>query len=681
MGVKGCKKGEVLWEGKKLNLKMLKLLQVGNRIDVDGNGLAWTMFHGSKVKSFHQLLHSMAEFLMKIAFSGGFVITIIVDGDDRPDCKRDSWSRRKSKELDEVNRVFCRMKSMSLYQKVKSANATEEERREYEEFRKAAKAFESKCSRSNFKIPNDFHIQLSQQLMSLGACIQNENGGYVVETVLKAKFQADSVIAQRSISNKSDFVMSKDSDFPVLIGKDCILLTNIYEKKNGPAQRGRKQKTNKNTDSQKQLKDATMYNVDICGSNNCSMRDLKCKLEAYGFDDSIEWKEAQYPLFQYSNPTLRGTIAVALGCDAYKQGVQGLSYKTIHQMIEKVLKATVQDQQEINEIELTTQLKSAFLKKTKPRLVEAEYDMLVASFLYEPGVVVNDNNDPAYFMSSAAHQPYNSGERILPSDYIHGKLPTCLPPYLQAFASADVQIDATSQVEICNCPGTHCTRAHQYPKFEGSHKCIQCNETFCKTCSFVPSLKEKKKPIQYRDFVPEQPLCLQCFCNIQLGRGGTADNEACQDMKTLDEMIDSLRKDFGVTVDHQAEISETTDIYQTYISCPNNTRQRIMKEVEKVKFPLFPAGVLDGNEAAPGENNDKLSFHEESFSFSQGGRFISDINLVSNDDLPSVLRIFANFVSYDRDDLLAFQADDKRKFDLEKYDHFPTLFLNLAYNS
>ena len=39
MGVKSCAKGEVLWDVTGLTLRSLKNLGVGNRIDVDGNGL------------------------------------------------------------------------------------------------------------------------------------------------------------------------------------------------------------------------------------------------------------------------------------------------------------------------------------------------------------------------------------------------------------------------------------------------------------------------------------------------------------------------------------------------------------------------------------------------------------------------------------------------------------------
>lgn len=40
---------------------------------------------------------------------------------------------------------------------------------------------------------------------------------------------------------------------------------------------------------------------------------------------------------KYSNETLRGIIAVAMGCDAYKSGVKGMSYAKINQAISDIM--------------------------------------------------------------------------------------------------------------------------------------------------------------------------------------------------------------------------------------------------------------------------------------------------------------------------------------------------------
>ena len=114
----------------------------------------------------------------------------MVDGDERPDCKRGSWSRIKSRELDDVNRRYCRMKAMALYNKKNSGDASDEEKNNYEKMSKAAKTFEKRCTKSEFSVPYDFYVRLSEKLLAVGACSPNGNGGFVSENILKAKFQA-----------------------------------------------------------------------------------------------------------------------------------------------------------------------------------------------------------------------------------------------------------------------------------------------------------------------------------------------------------------------------------------------------------------------------------------------------------------------------------------------------------
>ena len=340
----------------------------------------------------------MAKHLMEIAQSGGFIITVIVDGDKRPDCKRDSWNRIKKREIDDISRVHCRMKAMKLHSKIINNTATEEERKDYESYNKQAKTLETCFSKSKFKIPSNFHEILSEKLISLGACNPNENGGYVCENILKAMFQADSVIARRCIQGSNDFIYSKDSDFPVLIGSRCILITNIYKSK-VKAKRGRPKKrkcgdidgnSNGNPSTQLIVTDASMFDVEISGSSNHRMDELRSYLENNSNKDSntnrhITWQSAKYPLFDYSNPILRATIAIAMGSDIYKSGIKGIGVSTLSSIIAKLQPdpTTMLDEDSFIPV-----IKKTILNKTK--ICEIDYDTLVYAYLYEPGVVLND---------------------------------------------------------------------------------------------------------------------------------------------------------------------------------------------------------------------------------------------------------------------------------------------------
>jgi hypothetical protein len=68
-------------------LKSLKELNIGNKIDVDKNDLAWKTGCRKPVPEVVQL---MASFLKVLAHSGGFNITDILDG-QQPNCKCDTW--------------------------------------------------------------------------------------------------------------------------------------------------------------------------------------------------------------------------------------------------------------------------------------------------------------------------------------------------------------------------------------------------------------------------------------------------------------------------------------------------------------------------------------------------------------------------------------------------------------
>ena len=56
-------------------------LKLGNRVDVDGNALAHTLGRGKPIP---EILNLVAKFLKDLAFSGGFNVTVVLDGHVRP---------------------------------------------------------------------------------------------------------------------------------------------------------------------------------------------------------------------------------------------------------------------------------------------------------------------------------------------------------------------------------------------------------------------------------------------------------------------------------------------------------------------------------------------------------------------------------------------------------------------
>ena len=243
MGIKGVSPKTVLWEATGLNLKSLKKMRAGNRIDVDGNALAWKLGAG---KHINEVVHLMAVYLKDVAHSGGFIITVVLDGDLRPDCRRDSWFRKKDRALDDINRFYCRLKTLELGSEVHTLDRERSEKRkeDFDLFNNAAKKLERKCSR-NVVIPKNFGSLLSERLMMIDACQLNENGGFVQEKYLKAVFQADSLIARRAMQKKSNYILSEDSDFAALLGRDCMMIKTISKKNHAALNKGRRGKRKK----------------------------------------------------------------------------------------------------------------------------------------------------------------------------------------------------------------------------------------------------------------------------------------------------------------------------------------------------------------------------------------------------------------------------------------------------
>ena len=68
-----------------------------------------------------------------------------MDGDIRPDCKRDSWERKKERALDEINATYSRFKAMEMSAKFENESCKQSEtKKELELYSKEAKTLEKK---------------------------------------------------------------------------------------------------------------------------------------------------------------------------------------------------------------------------------------------------------------------------------------------------------------------------------------------------------------------------------------------------------------------------------------------------------------------------------------------------------------------------------------------------------
>ena len=84
-------------------------------------------------------------------------------------------------------------------------------------------------------------------------------------------------------------------------------------------------------------------------------------------------------------------------------------------------------------------------------------------------------------------------------------------------------------------------------------------------------------------------------------------------------MTRDLSEKFGIQIDPSASIAETTDIYNTYISSPQNNWTHHLNIVQKrVKFPVLSSQSLCNHNKDNGFGMKKIGIP---FNFCDGGRF------------------------------------------------------------
>jgi hypothetical protein len=668
MGINSATKTKFV--GKGLTLKSVQSLDVGNRIDVDGNALAFK-FLGNGNKHIGEILSDMALHLKQLAYSGGFVVTVIFDGDQRPDCKRASLQRKKSRFLNDANRMFCRFKTLQLKAQFEK-HGNREVKKKLDEYSKECEKLEKLCRRV-LTIPSNVASLFSDRLMMVSACSANENGGFVDENVLTATFQADSLIAARSVSNLNDFIYGNDSDYLALLGSECLLMWNM--KATSGKHRGRKRK---NDDKITSVNDATQYEVEIYGACNTQMKELQSRLKdnSSSLPQDLHWKEAEIPFFASPDPILRTLIALSLGCDVF-DGIKELGPKTIKDKIDIFLSENK---------EVVPALKDLMKSKMK-ELNDSVLNCLVASFMFEPGLIdtkkkvvssYDSNNDRQQHQHPYIHDP--------PEDFR-------FPPFIKSFSilqSENQLQDQPHEVEVndpplCHCNGFNRNGQHTYLKYEGTHTCTHCNNIFCKTCIFLPTKDIPKPtktkpngPIYFREEeMQQQILCLDCFKAKRYGEEVVAAPDEYVPNSSanvsINEMRMTLNNKTGLQLsNNDATVADVMDMYDMYVSSPLNTTDAIhlARAKESIKFPFFSSDSIEG-----GNVFEKVG---EVFDFSNGGRFISDINTVDDENVPKVLELITSLLKYDEDLVPKNESNDVY---IGKYSFLPSMFLNLAYYS
>ena len=714
MGINSCSRGNILWKATGLTLHSLKSFGFGNKIDVDGN-LLFYQIQGSGGKSIELIVREMAASLKQIAHSGGFVVTVVMDGNARPDCKRASWERRKDDSLIKTNRMYCRLKMLEMSSRLENEAMNEEKRNEIKNqlhlYNEATKSLEKKCNRLGMS--TRFCDLLLQRLSFTKAFQMNENGGFVSPKIIKAKFQADYVIALRSLEKKNDFIYSSDSDFAGLLGNDCVLIDKVQntggrllKKKNS-----KKEKKNAKENKKKEiLLDATSFAVTLSGVINRRMSELRQRLEQREKNSKVIWTRAKLPLFEDKPQRLRALIALTLGCDVF-QGIKQCGPTMIKNILEKINNEKDPSESMITsafESFLERRLRNNERKNSDATSIKCLINILVESFLCEPGVVAeeielhkdeskknsgcNDSDEENEIGNTEGRKEesevesdddieVNNHHQLIDANvstgegrchlYVTDEKPPSLGEYVKTFSTCESIEIREDGAELGFCKGTSATRSHFFPKYEGSWECHLCHAHFCRTCAYVPQIdNEKKKKIFYADGC-EYPFCIDCFKYHRLGNDHQ--NNGTNEL-TESEMSKELNEKFGVQFDRTASVTETMDIYDTYVSSPDNMHDHHLSLVRKVKYPLFPSNILD--DYNDNEGDCPIMKTGKRFKFKNGGRFISDKSIVSDEEIPDILDLFASFLEVDPS-----KHAHTNVSDIGPFGYLPNMILNLAYHS
>ena len=378
------------------------------RIDVDVRNIMCIHARG---KPYQEAVCILAKYLKRLAHCGNFFVTTVLDGNIRPDCKRTSIKNKAMREISKIDAYFCRQSAISL-----SSVITEDNKLKIDKFNTAAKKLELCSSKPSF--PSTFAIDLECKLRQIGAFDPNSfNNGIVNEDIIQAKFQADLFLAHRYINKTSDFILSNDSDFSCYAGPNSIMIKSakVYSKVH-----------KKGSEEENHL-----GFFSISGTSNNQMKDIQIILPT----SEIIWKEAQFPLFDYSDHWVRALCAVTLGCDTYTSGVIGLGPAKLYKAVTNIYDSTLKDSN------FTSSMRESLGNHILAVDVNGKLDReslftLASAFLNEPVLRINHPVDEVY-------------------QYLHNE-PLLFPKYLEYFrhpkSSSSSVVDGPC---LLTCQGYH----------------------------------------------------------------------------------------------------------------------------------------------------------------------------------------------------------------------------------
>lgn len=572
------------------------------------------LYHRGRAKLDYQgSLQFVVMRLLTLAIHG-FHVTGILDGDYRPDCKRSSWYRLMETEFAILNAAFSRNKALSLAARLSEEDVTPEEHQLVKEaLGKVRKEISINANKSGRKrVPPSFKEDLEEMIFNVLQNTTDPVAGQLNEKVLKAKFQADSLMAYRVHSGESNGVVTMDTDAAVLLGPDHFYIRSIDL--HGAGKKKRK-------------KGVALVTCEIAGGSVAKFDELKKSLTRPG----IKWEQVKYPVFDHNDVVLRALVSIALGCDVWK-GVKNLGPKKINDFLNKLPQDYTTE--EIQEAFTGLMIRSVStwrfdITDSTRTPFTAEVAKTLVSAILDEAVVYDTSGDDEELDDTSLCQYFYMFEK-----------PTTLTKYVSYFKKdEDNEIEIVDGPPTATCDGVPgITEPHTYLTAEGSFKCFVCAKVFCQACGYVPDLVSgiAKTKSYYR----EKPhnLCFECFKCSSVAPGMEV-NELDPDAVAL--MKKSL-KQMNVQSLEDATPSEIEDMYEHYL----NDIPLYESLSHGTEFPVFTTAFFN-------DIKEHVFYHGPLFSESG---FLHDTRSIPDELVPHIIELMASIIRHEAEGTSRYSA-------------------------
>ena len=392
--------------------------------------------------------------LIILLLNSGFAVTVICDGEKRHHTKRATTKRftENYQMMLDHQRYKCML--IQCCSSSHTNNITSEEK---EKLEKKIKSLERKLNEPMIDVGNELFNRIISEVQKLTGEFNDIDFNQL--EILQAEFQADSVIAYRSIRTLNDVVFSSDTDQSVLVAGDCCCV-NVYKLIHN--------------NNKKSLENVSLFSpsretiLSIVRVINISMDSPKIKL-------------AKYPIFDHVfQEEVRALFAVGIGCDVYLSGIKNITPRVIFDFMNQPKNGpnetptSLYDQ--IIQLYTTKKFSKNNLNNDEVSPFCTFLNVLVQSYLFEP----------ANFRTSGENINQQSNNL-----YIHGKKPLSLHPYNEDFylngrgivVNDDIIVHTSVDCcfDVARCVGVGDGRSHIFMKQEGMYSCRQCQCCVCYT--------------------------------------------------------------------------------------------------------------------------------------------------------------------------------------------------------